>query len=107
MTKTFEWNGLVVQVLEDSIEIKPKTPADLSTSQQALPQAPVQGLGSPAGIWPSEAFLDAFSTADRLWVKRVQINSDNKILEVECEETKLEPIDSKMTSFQITVHKKR
>lgn len=101
MTKTFEWNGFLVQVLADSIEIKPKTPAVSYTPQQEYPQPQAPGPGNQVYIWPPGTSLNEFASWNQLWVKRIEMSIDESTLEVECEETKSEPTDSKKDKLWI------
>lgn len=95
MTKTFEWNGFLVQVLEDSIEIKPKIPADSSIYQQEylhniVPAPVIPHIDLRTIIWSSK-YTGAWPTiaeSNRIW-------KDDGTLEAECEEIKSEPTDSK------------
>ena len=92
----FEWNGFQVQVLEDSIEIKPKTHADSPTSLPEYLPNPAPDLENQVYIWPQGRFLQEFLTTNRLWVQRVEMNPDGTISGVVCGGTNSEHIDSKM-----------
>ena len=107
MTKTFEWNGLVVQVLEDSIEIKPKTPADLYTDLPVDARLRHYEAVIPATTQHTNSSPNPCSEILGPIINRYLTGIAKNRLEVECEEIKSEPIDSKMTSLQITVLKKR